>query len=203
MANNEHIFIMKDFSDLFNITYNNMRPQRGKILISQPFMADGCFSRSVILITEYSKDGTIGFILNKWLQITFDDIIEDFPCGESQLSIGGPVQANTLHYLHTFDNIPGAIEIVKGIYWGGNIDVVRKLLAVSIMKPEEIRFFIGYSGWIAGQLDDELKSNSWLVGDIRPSQIINPSRNLWQDVVKSMGKKYQHWTNLPENPSLN
>ena len=194
---------MKDFTDLLNITYNNVRPQRGKVLISQPFMYDCCFNRAVVLITEYSKDGTIGFVLNKWLQVGVDDLIEDFPGGESQLSIGGPLQADTLHYLHTFDNIPGSIKIVNGIYWGGNIDVVRKLLAVSIMKPEDIRFFIGYSGWIGGQLDDELKSDTWLVGDIRPSQILRPTRDLWRDSVKSMGDEYQRWTNFPKNPIFN
>ena len=194
---------MNDITDLLNITYNNVRPQRGKVLISQPLLSDGCFGRSVILITEYSKDGAIGFVLNKWLPIAIDDLIEDFPGGESQLSMGGPVQIDTLHYIHTFDNVPGAIKIVNGIYWGGHIDVVRKLLAVSIIKPEDIRFFIGYSGWTAGQLEDELKSDSWLVGDIRPSQIIQPSPDLWQDLVKCLDEKYHCWTNLPENPMFN
>ena len=194
---------MEDFANLLNITYNNIRPQRGKILISQPLLMDGCFRRSVVLITEYSKNGAVGFILNKWLQIALDDILEGFPGGGSQLSIGGPLHANTLHYLHTHDNVPGAIKIVNGIYWGGNIDVVRKLLSMSIMKPEDIRFFIGYSAWIAGQLDDELKSDSWLVGDIRPSQIIRPSHNLWKSSVRSVGDEYHQWTNFPENPGLN
>ena len=194
---------MEDLTDLLNITYNNVRPQRGKVLISQPLMMDGCFRRSVVLLTEYTKSGAIGFILNKWLQITIDDVMEDFPAGNSQLSIGGPVACNTLHYLHTFKHIPDAVEVVNGIYWGGNIDVVRQLLSVSVMKPGDIRFFLGYSGWTDGQLDDELKNDSWLVGDVRPSQIINRSRNLWQDSVKNMGDKYQLWTTFPENPGFN
>ncbi len=194
---------MEDLTDLLNITYNNIRPQKGKVLISQPFMSDGCFKRSVVLLTEYSENGAIGFVLNKRLQVTLGDMIEDFPAGESVLSIGGPVSTNTLHYLHTFDSIPDAIEVVNGIYWGGNIDVVRKLLSISIMKPEDIRFFLGYSGWNDGQLDDELKNDSWLVGDIRPAQIIHPSHDLWQDSVKSMGDKYQLWTTFPENPGHN
>ena len=194
---------MENFTDLLNIEYNNIRPQKGKILISQPFMSDGCFRRSVVLITEYSKNGATGFILNKWLQIAVDDLIEDFPAGESHLSIGGPVAINTLHYLHTFNNIPDAVEIVNGIYWGGNFEAVRKLLSLSIMKPENIRFFLGYSGWVREQLDEELKSDSWLVGDIRPSQIIRPSRDLWQDSVNSTGDKYKIWTTFPENPGLN
>lgn len=194
---------MEDLTDLLHITYNNIRPQKGKVLISQPLMMDGCFRRSVVLLTEYSENGAIGFVLNKQLPIAIDNVMEDFPADDLFLSIGGPVAANTLHYLHTFAHIPDAIEIVNGIYWGGNIDAVRKLLSISVMGSGDIRFFLGYSGWTGGQLDDELKNHSWLVADIRPSQIIRPSRNLWQDSVRNMGERYHLWTTFPENPAFN
>ena len=189
---------MEDLTDLLNITYNNIRPQKGKVLISQPFMMDGCFRRSVVLLTEYSKKNVIGFVLNKPLNMTIDGLPDDL-----QMSIGGPVATNTLHYLHTFRNIPDAIEVVDGIYWGGNFEKIYQLLDMSVMKPDDIRFFLGYSGWSKSQLDDELKKNSWLVGDIRPWQIIHPSRNLWQESVKSAGEHYQVWTTFPENPGHN
>ena len=195
--------LMENFSDLLNITYNKVRPQKGKVLISQPFMSDGCFWRSVVLLTEYSKKAAIGFVLNKPLLITIEDLTDDFPEGDFQLSIGGPVATNTLHYLHTFAHIPGAIEIVNGIYWGGKIETVRQLLSISVMKPENIRFFLGYSGWTSGQLDNELKNNSWLVGDIRPAHIIHPSHNLWQESVKRVGEPYHLWATFPENPGYN
>ena len=194
---------MEDLTNLLNITYNNIRPKRGKVLISQPLMMDGCFRRSVVLLTEYSKEGAIGFVLNKMLPISLDDVMEDFPEVGSPLSIGGPVACNTLHYLHTFAHIPDAIEVVNGIYWGGNMETVRQLLSISVMKPDDIRFFLGYSGWTGGQLDEELKNHSWLVAEIRPSQIIHPSSDLWQASVKNMGEEYQHWTSFPENPALN
>ena len=194
---------MENLTDLMNITYNNVRPQKGKVLISQPFMSDGCFRRSVVLLTEYSKDAAIGFVLNKPLLISIDDLTDDFPEGDFQLSIGGPVATNTLHYLHTFANIQDAIEVVNGVYWGGKIEIVRQLLSISVMKSDNIRFFLGYSGWTAGQLDYELENNSWLVSDIRPTQIIRPSHDLWQQTVKKMGAPYQIWTTFPENPGYN
>ena len=194
---------MVDFTELLNITYNNIVPQRGKVLISQPFMSDGCFSRSVVLLTDYSKDGAIGFILNKWLPIPIGAVLEDFPSESSFLSIGGPVACDTLHYLHTFNNIPDAIEVANGIFWGGKLEVVRKFISFSIMKPEDIRFFLGYSGWTGGQLDNELKTHSWLVGDIGSSQILTPSFDLWKNSVRNMGDEYQSWANLPENPLYN
>ncbi len=194
---------MEKITDLLNITYNNVLPQKGKVLVSQPFLSDGCFKRSVVLLTEYSETGAIGFVLNKVLNIRLGEMMDDFPSEDSILSIGGPVSTNTLHYLHTFANIPDAIEVVNGIYWGGHIDVIRKLLSTMIMKPEDIRFFLGYSGWTEGQLDEELKNDSWLVGDIRPKYIINPSEDLWQESVKNMGDKYKLWVTFPEDPGFN
>lgn len=195
---------MDTFADLLNLTSNNVPPQKGKVLISQPFMADGCFHRSVVLLVEYSRDGAVGFVLNKPLKINLDDLTDDFEASAPlHLSVGGPVATDTLHFLHTFEHIPDASEIVRGIYWGGNPDTVRRLLSLSILKPADIRFFIGYSGWTAGQLDDELKRNSWLVSNIRPSQIIHPQRNLWRESVQAMGAPYQIWTTFPENPTYN
>ena len=191
---------MENLTDLLNITYNNIRPQKGKVLISQPFMWDGCFSRSVVLILDYSEKGTIGFILNKWLQQAIDEVVGYSPAEKLQLSLGGPLATNTLHYIHSFDNIPFAIEIAKGLYYGGDL---RQVLSQSIMKPENIRFFIGYAGWTGGQLDKELKTNSWLVGDIQPSQVFRQSNNLWRDSVRNMDDKYWIWTTFPENPAYN
>ena len=194
---------MEDLTDLLNITYNNVRPQRGKVLISQPFMMDGCFSRSVVLLTEYTETGAIGFILNKWLEVKLGKLMADFPASESEISLGGPVDPNTFHYLHTCSNVPDAVEVGNGIYWGGDIEVIRQFLSISVIKQEDIRFFLGYAGWSDGQLDEELENDSWLVGDIKPSQILRYSPNLWQETVRNMGEKYQLWTTFPENPGFN
>jgi len=192
---------MEDIHKLLNINYNNVRPQKGKVLISQPLMMDGWFRRAVVLLTEYSEKGAIGYVLNKNITVSIEGLMDDFPTNE--ISIGGPVASNTLHYMHTFRNIPDAVEIVSGIYWGGNFETISQYLSMSVMKPEDIRFFIGYSGWSAKQLDEELENNSWLVSDIRPSKIIQPPRDLWLESVKSMGEPYQMWTTFPENPGLN
>ncbi|MDR2039037.1 MAG: YqgE/AlgH family protein [Bacteroidales bacterium] len=194
---------MNNIIDWLNLSYNNVLPKKGKVLVSQPFLLDGCFKRSVVLLTEYSEEGTIGFVLNKPLNITIGDMMEDFPSPESALSIGGSVKTDTLHYLHTMEHIPDAIEIMNGIYWGGNIEVIKKLLSLSIMKREDIRFFLGYSGWSGGQLEDELENNSWLVGNINSKYIINPSQEMWKDSVINMGSQYKVWTTLPENPAFN
>ena len=194
---------MEDLTKLLNIGYNHVRPERGKILISQPLLMDGCFRRSVVLLTDYSEKGATGIILNKRLPFTLENVMEAPPLEDFMLSFGGPVAAQTLHFLHNFAHIPDTLEIVNGVYWGGNMETVWQLLDMAIMKPGDIRFFLGYSGWTGGQLDEELKTNSWLVADIRASQILNPSRDLWQDAVKNMGEEYQRWMELPENPGMN
>jgi len=193
---------MEELTKLLNIAYNKIRPARGKILISQPLMMDGCFHRSVVLLTEYSKKCAVGFILNKILPISLEDIMEDFPDCEANLTIGGPVSFNTLHYLHTFENIPGAIEIVEGVYWGGDLETLRQVSDLGL-REGKMRYFLGYSGWVGNQLDEELEKNSWLVADVSASQIINPSQDLWEDVVQSMGEQYRHWMEFPEDPGMN
>ena len=195
---------MDEIDDFLNIAYNKVLPQKGKVLISRPYMVDECFGRSVVLLTEYSEKGAVGFVLNKPLGVNLGELTDQFPSGGgSPLSMGGPVSLDTLHYLHTFGNIPGAGEVVDGIYWGGDVDVIRKFLSLSVMTPADIRFFTGYSGWSAGQLEQELETDSWLVGDIPAEKIIRPTPDLWKEALKSLGDRYKIWADFPENPALN
>ena len=69
----------------------------GNILVAEPFTLDSYFKRSVIMIGEYSKDGAVGFILNKPTDLFVRDALEDFPEIESRIYFGGPVQTDTIH----------------------------------------------------------------------------------------------------------
>ena len=75
---------------------------------------------------------------------------------------GGPVQPDTIHFLHQYADIPGSLEVLKGVYWGGDFDQIIEMIKTGIISPDKIRFFIGYSGWGNNQLDDEMKEKSWL-----------------------------------------
>lgn len=191
--------------DFFKVDEKHSIPKRGKALISEPFLSDSYFKRSIVLLTEYSPDGAVGFVLNKRVNMNVNEVVKDFPQIESTVSIGGPVSTNTLHYVHTLgDIIPNSVEVMKDIFWGGDFETVKEMIQIGMIKPHQIRFFLGYSGWMANQLEDELERDSWVVSNIHPDEIMDVQTNtLWQDMLNHVGKKYRLWKNFPENPALN
>jgi putative transcriptional regulator len=124
---------------------------------------------------------------------------------EADLSLGGPVSTNTLHYLHTLgDIIPNSIPVIGNIYWGGDYSVVERLISSGSINREQIRFFLGYSGWSPSQLEQELTNNAWVVADIKPEEIMLPlNKQFWTKTLRRLGKKYEMWSNFPENPEMN
>ncbi len=186
-------------------TENTLLPQKGRILISEPFLMDNYFKRSIVLITEHNAEGTVGFVLNKPINMKVNEIMAEFPPINSVVSLGGPVQTNTLHYLHTLgDIIPGSVKVMDNVYWGGEYEVIKRLLESRSLNNENIRFFLGYSGWQANQLEDELNDNAWVVADIGSTEIMTPmSKYFWNKTLHRLGKKFQMWSNFPENPQMN
>jgi len=183
-----------------------MSPAAGRLLISEPFMPDPNFKRSVILLTEYSDAGAMGFILNHQSEYLLGDILSDVSYSEIPVYTGGPVAANTLHYIHCCpDKIEGGIEIGDGIFWGGNFEQIKELINTYRLQESEIKFFTGYSGWTPNQLDDELREDTWIVTNKFEAGTIfsNNEHNLWREVVISLGQRYAHIANFPENPMLN
>jgi putative transcriptional regulator len=129
----------------------------------------------------------------------------DFPAIDAIVSLGGPVQTNTLHYIHTLgDIIPNSMKVIDNIFWGGEFDVIKRLLESGSLYHDNIRFFLGYSGWQSSQLEDELSDNAWVVADIRPEEIMIPmNKYFWNKTLHRLGKKFQMWANFPENPQMN
>ncbi|QHS56722.1 YqgE/AlgH family protein [Mucilaginibacter sp. 14171R-50] len=178
----------------------------GRLLISEPFMPDPNFKRSVILLTEYSEAGAMGFILNHQTEYLLGDILPDISYSEIPVYMGGPVAGNTLHYIHRCpDEIDNGIEIWDGIYWGGEFEQIKELISNYQLKEDEVKFFMGYSGWTPGQLDDELREDAWIVANKFEADNIfsNNEQNLWKEIVISLGQRYAHIANFPENPMLN
>ncbi|MBN2485072.1 MAG: YqgE/AlgH family protein [Bacteroidales bacterium] len=184
---------------------NQLEPQKGRILISEPFLMDNYFKRSVVLITEHNNEGTIGFVLNKPVDIPVNEVIENFPATNVELLLGGPVNTNTLHYIHTLgDIIPNSNRVIGNVFWGGDFDVVERLIRSGNLVPGQIKFFLGYSGWSPDQLEEELEDSAWLVGELPPEEIMTPmNRNYWKRHLRKLGKKYEMWSNFPEDPEMN
>jgi putative transcriptional regulator len=166
---------------------------------------DNYFKRSIVLLTEHNDEGTVGFVLNKPINMKVNEIMADFPPVNTIVSLGGPVQTNTLHYIHMLgDIIPGSTKVIDNIYWGGEFAVIKRLLDSGSLNNENIRFFLGYSGWQGNQLEDELNDNAWVVADISTNEIMTPmSKIFWNKTLNRLGKKFQMWANFPENPQMN
>lgn len=196
---------MNDFDDIIKIKTNNIQPARGKILISEPFLIDEFFRRSVVLLAEHNEEGTFGVIVNKPVKLNFNEIVRDFPNFDTQLFLGGPVQNQNLFFIHTLgDEIPESVEIIEGVYWGGDIETIKEMIALNRLTAENIRFYIGYSGWAPEQLNDELKLNSWVVGNINADQLMRTRpRTLWKKSLYRLGGEYAYWPKLPDDPSEN
>jgi putative transcriptional regulator len=191
--------------DIFKIEHNNIVPQQGRILISDPFLADAYFKRSVVLLTEHNEKGTVGFVLNKPVEVAVNEILAGFPEMDTSISVGGPVGTNAVHYIHTLGEvIPESVKVTGNIWWGGDFDVVKDLIRVGKLNRDNIRFFVGYSGWEPKQLDREISESSWLVSELDSNLIMNSrDKDFWKEVLISMGGRYKLWTNFPENPGMN
>ena len=178
---------------------------KGVLLLAAPFMQDPNFKRSVVLLTEHNATGSIGFIVNKPTSLTLNELVNDFPPFECKIHVGGPVQPDTLHFIHRSPLLKQDTQLISpGIYWGGNYDELKFLAETGDIKPDDVRFFLGYSGWSADQLADEIKKKSWILSNSKPDFTFEyESETLWKEVLKSMGKKFGQIANYPESPELN
>ena len=191
--------------NFFKIDYKKIAPDKGRILIAEPFLNDTYFKRSIILLTEHSEEGSVGFVLNKPVSLKLDEVIPDIPSFETTVSIGGPVGTNSIHYIHTVgDIIPESVKIVGNIYWGGEFEAIKNMLQTGTLKKNQIKFFLGYSGWHPNQLERELHENSWIVTSLDPAKIMEANtNNLWKYAMRQLGNKYKIWSDFPEDPNLN
>jgi len=196
---------MKDITKYIQIKSNNLKPVKGRVLISEPFMGDYYFGRSVILIAEHNEEGSFGVIVNKRITAGLNKVLKGFPDFNAPVFLGGPVETNNLFYIHTLgDQIEGAVEILDGLYWGGDIEALKELILIKKAEPRDIRFFVGYSGWSPNQLDEELRKNSWVVSNISKDFLIKTdAEKLWENLLLKMGSHYKYWTKLPVDPSMN
>ncbi|MBT9189506.1 MULTISPECIES: YqgE/AlgH family protein [Zobellia] len=184
----------------------DLKPNKGKLLIAEPTLTgDVSFNRSVVLLAEHNEEGSVGFILNKPLEYTISELITEIEI-PFQVYNGGPVEQDNLYFIHKVpDLIANSIEISDGIYWGGDFENTIGLINEKIISENDIRFFLGYSGWSSFQLDKELLSKSWIVveNDYESSLIHKSSEAFWKEKMVELGGDYLLWSNSPENPSLN
>lgn len=184
----------------------SLKPDKGLLLVAEPsIIGDISFNRSVVLLAEYNEHGSVGFILNKPLDYSLNDFVPDI---NSTLPVynGGPVEQDNLYFIHRIPElIPESIEISNGIYWGGDFATIVELLNIGRLESDQIRFFLGYSGWASKQLEQELKVHSWVVvpNKYRDEILSKDEDDFWKEKMIEFGGDYLIWSNAPENPNYN
>ena len=183
-----------------------MKSLQGQFLIASPHLADTNFYKGVVLMVKHDDEGAMGLILNRPTENTVAEIWkmvgeEDVECPEP-IFFGGPVSGPLLA-LHRLKSA-AEMEIVPGIYFAAHKDKLQKLVRQTT-KP--FRFFTGYAGWAAGQLEEELSAGGWLTAKINKKLIFQPADDLWEQVTRTIGEtilskavKVKH---VPQDPSLN
>ena len=184
----------------------NQNLNKGQLLIAEPsILGDISFNRSVILLADHNEEGSIGFILNKPLDFTINDLLPEVE-GTFKIYNGGPVEQDNLYFIHSIPElIPNSIEISDGIFWGGDFNIVMELINDSKLNDGDIRFFLGYTGWSSNQLSEELDANTWIVSkNIYEKGIIEKNQvSFWKEKMLELGGEYSIWSNAPEDPSYN
>ncbi|UXE67797.1 MAG: YqgE/AlgH family protein [Chryseotalea sp. WA131a] len=190
--------------DYFNYQ-NKLQPAKGRLLASEPYLPDPNFERTLILLTEHNEEGSVGFILNKPSESQIGDVMPDITNLRSPVCIGGPVQQDTLHYIHRVSGVTDSIEVVEGIYWGGNFEQIMLLIETGQIEEWHIKFFLGYSGWSPGQLAEELKVNSWIVSNRLSEELIFETlpEVMWKKSLQNLGGRFSIYSNYPVDPSMN
>jgi len=181
-------------------------PRKGDLLISGPYLPDPNFDRTVVLLCEHDENGTFGFVLNKPSSTTFDKVFEEVQGFDETLYVGGPVQEDSLHFIHRdYKNLQSGSKVKNEIFWGGDFDLLLAKIDTKQIDRRDFRFFIGYSGWSPGQLEEELKSKSWIVCKNTTEELLfeTPPEKLWKEVLRQMGGKYKVISNYPTDPRLN
>lgn len=184
----------------------NNEPKAGSVLVSEPFLADNYFSRSVIYLCDHNDEGSFGFVLNKHIDSKLSELGNNLPDIDSIVSLGGPVDTSNLFYIHSLgDEVPNSIPCGKDLFIGGDFNEVTRILSDDPSKIEQIRFFIGYSGWEAEQLSQELNERSWIVlNNVTRKDILNTNNeDYWKKIMESLGGKFKMMSKFPLNPSDN
>jgi putative transcriptional regulator len=184
---------------------NQLKPEKGRLLISEPFLPDPNFERTVVLLCEHNEEGSFGFVVNKPSILKVNEVMEDIKKLEDIVYVGGPVQQDTLHFLHRNTTLEGAVKVAHEVYWGGDFEGLISQIDMGIIESKDIRFYLGYSGWGPGQLEAELEEESWIVCDFATDELLfdmEPAM-IWKKALDSMGGRFSIYSNYPVDPRMN
>ena len=182
----------------------NIEPSAGKLLIAEPFMPDPEFRRAVVLICNHDENGTFGLSINNSIDQTLDEFLPAMTKTKWPVYIGGPADTDTLFVIHSSPDAIGGDFVCEGIYLGADFQLLKMALENNLLSKNQVKFFIGCSGWSAGQLENELKEEAWLVAPADNQIVLSNNKNeIYKKSLERLGKSFAIIAMLPIHPSLN
>lgn len=157
------------------------------------------------MLAEHGSEGSFGFIVNKPARIRLSKVTTVFGNFDTDLFLGGPVNANNLFYVHSMGElVKNSLKITEGVFWGGDMNAILDLLSSGEFTANDIRFYAGYSGWQPKQLEREMTENSWIVLEGQKKHVFEKRpTNLWKRIVLALGDDFAPWVNFPQDPTMN
>jgi len=193
---------MYSVEDYLKVPSTHIELLAGRILIAVPFYNDPFFNRSVVLLTEYDAQNCVGLMLNKKSLYTMRDLLPQVKVNRL-LHFGGPVVEKMILAIHNYDKSSKYTKLLPGIYTGFDHELLS-IIELNEVQGLHFKFFVGYSGWGPGQLQEELGLNMWVVGHATPELIFaTPPEKIWESAVLNLGEEYKHWLHIPEYLSHN
>lgn len=183
-----------------------MESTKGQLLIASPRLLDGNFRRTVVLMVEHGEQGALGLVLNRPLRATVRSIwkqVSKSPCAVRDVVYqGGPCEG-PLMVLHG-DGSGEQMQVVKGVFFSTDRREIERLVS---QKQGQLRFFVGYAGWAAGQLERELDHGGWLLAPASADVVFGEAQHMWTAIMRQLGRaslsQYLDPRLIPDDPSLN
>jgi putative transcriptional regulator len=173
----------------------------GSLLLAHPAMRDPNFRRTVVLLSAHGDDGAIGLVLNRPMSKQLGELNAEFaasPLAGVPLYQGGPVQVDQL-ILAAWqpDPMGGGFKLFFGID-------VNKAEALQNEEGVRLRAFLGYSGWMKGQLENELQHNTWVVTPVNAELVEREEGpGLWRTILGGLSPEWKLLAGEPDEPGVN
>ena len=180
---------------------------KGVFLVASPSLRDPNFRQTVVLLCEHGDEGALGVVVNRPTAMLLSEAVPQVPVLEGQrhtLFSGGPVQPNQVMILFRLTHeTEDQHHVFDGVYLGGDLGVLEQVLT----RPsgtDAFRAYVGYSGWGAGQLENEMKTGSWITLPADPTVVFekDPAR-IWPDIMRALGGRYTVYADMPADPHMN
>lgn len=178
---------------------------KGKLLLDGGKLHGSWFHRAVVLICQHDAEGAFGLVINRPSPSNVGDaLVADLPevLQEDSLFVGGPVQSTALSFLGTDSFLPDA-NVIPGLNLDHSLDDLIEL-GESFSASQKIKVFAGYAGWSPGQLEDEMKRESWITHPAEVEHVfVSDPESLWKDIMKSKGWQFRLMADAPEDLNWN